>query len=1644
MHHLGYDDPIDLEYLANRTARRGNTRGPPPDCKLPENIYSCFSREDKIKWREFTDTAKRSVISNLKGDQRHAPLTTRQAYAHDYDPSYKDTTQSQYGETNTLDTIRSLQHSTDAAVDLLSVLKSNTGTDHDSTTGTAMSSISSRTRPPPSNSNSNDKDKLVLKSELGTGHPSLIMASKTNMNQDNVKRITKFHGTGTNYQARKHHMLPVDTHTSLEETANFNTIEYCVSKRRTHTQQSTALIDRGANGCVAGADCTFMGRSEVERNVHITGMDEHQINDIPIATVGAYVVSNRGPVIAIFHEVAWTGRHQSIISAIQLEHFRNRVDDRAEQLGGGQQITTADGYNFPLSINNGLPYMNMRAFTKDEYLSLPHVIMTSELPWDTRLYDNHVDPSSKEYKLAKPENLHLLPYDEYDVRGDYIGVHAAETMNHVTIHDNTSPEDPIVPAYVEPWMDEMQYQHFETIARCVHASKTRSQTKEDKTMKANPQEGTTIIASQKPRTHQASEMDYDKLKPYFAWIPTKMIKNTFSNSTQYGFNPVSPEGNLFKRWKSPNPAMNVFRLQDDILTDKVHSNTASVDGSYKTAQVFFGRKSHIIQIEPISKEITFLRCLQNFVRTWGAPLRMIADHIAYHSSFQVLDYLRMFCIQLWFSEAYYQHQNPFERRYQTFKRIVNRTMDRSGSPPELWLLCMQYVAYVLNRVADPTLNNRQPSFVATGSVADISAITTFRWYEPVYYNMDNKQITFPDTGEGFGFFVGIADTVGHQMTYKIWKPSTNTVIERSVVRSAWDKRFPNQRAASEHDIPPIPTDNGEDLKFRPRDFIYSIRNNQDESHTVTPDDENYGEPEYLDETGRELPQYQAISPHVKIDEDGTPLVVLTDDDGTPKRDSEGNAIMIPGKLPEDLQGITFKQRQDDGSILRARVIGPVESNLESEKGKKVLDKFKIKYDRSQVENTMAYNDIMNYIHRDLIEEDGQVWNYRRVVAHRGPLTHRDKDYKGSLYNVSIEWENGEMTDEPLQWMVKENPIPMAEYARDNNLLDTDGWKSLKPLARRAKLISRLAKQAKLRSFRTEPKYMYGFQVPRNYQEALDLDTRNGNTMWADATSLEMEQLHDYSVFLDKGLYELIGIPTDFKRIRVHLVFAVKHDGRHKARLVADGHLTDVPLNSVYAGVVSIRGLRICIFLAELNNLEAYATDIGNAYLEALTQEKVCIKAGPEFGTLEGHLLVIHKALYGLRSSGKQFGDLLACCLRELGFMPSKAEPQIFMRENDGIYEYVATYVDDLCLVMRDPESFLRILQSKPYQFKLKGSGPMSFHLGCGFERDADGTLCMNPLKYIEKMSQSYEQLFGVKLGTKPKSPLEEGDHPELDTSEFLDNDDTQKYQSLIGSMQWVITLGRWDVQTAVMSLSSFRSKPRKGHMLRARRVCAYINRFKHYKIRFRVDEPDLSDLDSITKMDWSKDVYEDLLEDIPTDAPPALGKRVTFIHWFDANLMHDVLSGKAVTGCVHFANKTPIMWHSKKQATTETATYGAEFCAGRTCIEQVVDLRNTFRYLGVPIHNISYVFGDNKSMIDSSTMPYSRLHKRHNILSFHYVRSMIARGFIAMVHVCSKNNLADVVTKHWSYNSVKGLLKPVFYYYGGPESLFVDDDDSSE
>jgi hypothetical protein len=521
----------------------------------------------------------------------------------------------------------------------------------------------------------------------------------------------------------------------------------------------------------------------------------------------------------------------------------------------------------------------------------------------------------------------------------------------------------------------------------------------------------------------------------------------------------------------------------------------------------------------------------------------------------------------------------------------------------------------------------------------------------------------------------------------------------------------------------------------------------------------------------------------------------------------------------------------------------------------------------------------------------------------------------------------------------------------------------------------------------------------------------------------------------------MNAPMGYKKIRVHTVYDVKHDGRHKARMVAGGHLTPVPTESVYSGVVSLRSLRIVVFLAELNGLKLWGADIGNAYLEAKTREKVYIVAGPEFAELEGHVLIINKALYGLRSSGLRWHERFADTLRDLGFISSKADPDVWMREDTGVYEYIAVYVDDIAVAAHDPEGIINQLKER-YKYKLKGVGPLEYHLGCTFERDKDGTHSYHPRKYISRMMEQYERMYQE----HPKmyaSPLEKGDHPELDSTPELDMNGIKQYQSLIGSLQWLITLGRFDIATAVMSMSRFRVAPREGHLDRLKRMYGYIKKMKNGAIRIRTDEPDYSGLPDNSR-DWATSVYGNVKELLPQNAPTPLGRHVKLTTYVDANLYHDMITGRSVTGVLHLINQTPIEWYSKRQATVETATYGSEFVAARIAVEQIMDIRTTLRFLGVPILGKSILFGDNQSVIISSTEPQSPINKRHNALSYHRVREAIAAGIVDFQKVLGAENIANILSKHWGFQQAWPVLKPMLFWQGDTSKCEVKSSNSSK
>jgi hypothetical protein len=129
------------------------------------------------------------------------------------------------------------------------------------------------------------------------------------------------------------------------------------------------------------------------------------------------------------------------------------------------------------------------------------------------------------------------------------------------------------------------------------------------------------------------------------------------------------------------------------------------------------------------------------------------------------------------------------------------------------------------------------------------------------------------------------------------------------------------------------------------------------------------------------------------------------------------------------------------------------------------------------------------------ENDAIVWCFRGIVGHQGPLLHSDPNYKGYKFNVMVEWENGETTTEPLSVIATDEPVTCDIYAKEHELLDTEGWKRFRNTAKKEKHFLQLVKQAKMRSYRNAPKYRFGYQIPRDYKEAMKFDELNRNDRW---------------------------------------------------------------------------------------------------------------------------------------------------------------------------------------------------------------------------------------------------------------------------------------------------------------------------------------------------------------------------------------------------------------------------------------------------------------------------------------------------------------------------------------------------------------------
>jgi hypothetical protein len=381
-------------------------------------------------------------------------------------------------------------------------------------------------------------------------------------------------------------------------------------------------------------------------------------------------------------------------------------------------------------------------------------------------------------------------------------------------------------------------------------------------------------------------------------------------------------------------------------------------------------------------------------------------------------------------------------------------------------------------------------------------------------------------------------------------------------------------------------------------------------------------------------------------------------------------------------------------------------------------------------------------------------------------------------------------------------------------------------------------------------------------------------------------------------------------------------------------------------------------------------------------------------------------------------------MRQMEYTSCKADPDLWMKamtrpdDNVRYYACILCYVDDILCIHHDPMSVMNEINGY-LPLKPNSVGDPDIYLGAKLKqtRLPNGVWAwgLSPSKYVAQAAKNCQTYLTEKLNGKYKIPSRADNPfpvnycPDTDLTDHLDKDCSSFFMHLIGVMRWMVELGRIDIATEISILSSYLAYPCEGHLEAALHIMGYLRLQHNSRLIFDPTYPDI-DHSAFPEYDWTE-FYGNVVEAIPPDMPPPLGKDIDLRMMVDSDHAGDKSTRRSRTGFLIFCNLAPIIWISKKQLTIETSVFGAEFVAMKHGVETLRGLRYKVRMMGIPLTGPSYIYGDNKSQVTNSSRLESTLKKKCNSICYHAIRESVAMGESLITHIKTDDNLSDFLTK---------------------------------
>lgn len=429
-------------------------------------------------------------------------------------------------------------------------------------------------------------------------------------------------------------------------------------------------------------------------------------------------------------------------------------------------------------------------------------------------------------------------------------------------------------------------------------------------------------------------------------------------------------------------------------------------------------------------------------------------------------------------------------------------------------------------------------------------------------------------------------------------------------------------------------------------------------------------------------------------------------------------------------------------------------------------------------------------------------------------------------------------------------------------------------------------------------------------------------------------------------------------------------------------------DQTFSPVVKPATIRTVLHLAAARDWPVHQFDVKNAFLHGdLTQTVYCQQpAGFVNPARPDDVCLLRKSLYGLKQAPRAWFQRFATHLRQLGFASSKSDSSLFVLRRGSDVAHLLLYVDDIVLTASTTTLLVRIIDQLRTEFAMKDLGPVHFFLGIQVRRSKDGFF-LSQKQYTEEVLDRAGM-----TDCKPAStPVDTKAKLSSSTGQSVAN--LTFYRSIVGALRY-LKLTCPDLSYAVQQAFLHMHDPHDEHWTFVKRILRYVRGTAHKGLQLR-----------------------------RSTSP-------TLVAYSDAAWAGCPYTRRSTSGFCVFFGDSLVSWSSKRQAIVSRSSAEAEYRGVANAVSECCWIRHLLSELHVPVDKATIVYCDNISAVYLSKNPVHHGRTKHVEFDVHFIREKVVVGIVRVLHVPTKQQLADIMTK--------GL--PTAQFEDFRSSLYLHDD----